>query len=66
MTGSIKIDFDVSKKKSTAFEYSKNVYHLVKDKTLTGGGIEVEVKTGADHPDGDKKGTFTLYPDLPA
>ena len=66
LTGSIKIDFDVSTKKSTAFEYSKNVYHLVKDEPLKTDSIKVTVKTGADHPvDGDKKGTFTVYPELP-
>ena len=63
LTGSIKIDFDVSKKKSTAFKYDENVYYLVKDESLTGGGIEVTVKTGegAEHPN-DKKGTFEVYP----
>ena len=60
LTGSIKIDFDVSKKKSTAFEYVKNVYHFVKNKKVT-----VKVKPGAEHPN-DKKGTFTVYPELPA
>ena len=66
LTGSIKIDFDVSKKKSTAFEYDKNVYYLVKDESLKNDSITIKVKTGAEHPvDGDKKGTFTVYPDLP-
>ena len=60
LTGSIKIDFDVSTKKSTAFEYVKNVYHFVKNKKVT-----VKVKPGAEHPN-DKKGTFTVYPELPA
>ena len=66
LTGSIKIDFDVSKKESTAFEYDKNVYYLVKDESLKNDSITIKVKTGAEHPvDGDKKGTFTVYPDLP-
>ena len=62
MQGSIAINFDVTKKKSTAFTYEGgSTIVLEKDKAVS---KAVELTAGAEHPvEDDKKGTFTVYPD---